>query len=259
MAFNYGDIPKEAFDKMRPELIEALRDKLPRHEEPAVQAFKVNVSPENVDAQQEHLGKELHMVDADGLWGIKIGNQGLSLSTKEYVSFDDMMSYLESFLSTVQPILKISHFSQVSLRNINLFKEIEGEPNKFEDIEERKYWGRHSIDSLSEDFNCAGAATRHVYYSRDFLSQIQLASGVVLPQQSYIPQEEWNIWKLRGAVPALSSVQLMIDISGIAYQAPINQPDKQKNLTQYSWEVVSQEFHDLHDLVNRVYTDLTKD
>lgn len=260
LGFNYGEISKEAFANMIPELIEALRSKLPNHGEQRVQSINFNVSDDNIDTKQEFLGREPLMVDAEGLWGVRIGNRGIALSTGKYVEFNETMRYFEELLDTLVPILKISHFSQVSLRNINLFKETEGEPNSFVDIKEGKHWGRQEIESLSSpNFLCAGAATKHIYYSTDYLSQLQLASGVVMEKQSYIPQNEWHVWKLRGEVPVLKEPHLMIDISGIAYQAPANEPTKQNILTEYSWDMVSGEFYRLHDLVNRVYTDITKD
>ncbi len=259
LGFQYGEIRKETFAKMIPDLIEALRHKLPNHDEQKVQAIKVNVTDNAVNTNQEILGQEPIMVDTEGLWGVKIGNQGIELSTGKYVEYNDAITYFSELLEDLVPILKISHFSQVSLRNINLFDEVNGNPNSFIDIKEGKHWGRQEIESLANGFKCSGAATKHVYYSNDFLSQIQLVSGIVMPNQTYIPQSEWNLWKLRGEIPSLKAVHLMIDISGTAFQVPANEPTKQKNLTEYTWGTVSDEFDKIHELINQIYTDITED
>ncbi|RLA02443.1 MAG: hypothetical protein DRQ47_06785 [Gammaproteobacteria bacterium] len=256
LGFGYGVISQEKFSQMIPDLSESLRNRLPVHTRQPVQAVKVSLANENLNAHPETLGEELYMVDAKGLWGVRIGNRGIAITVAKYLEFEAVMHYLEDILRTLADELRISHFSQVSLRNINLFKEVPGHPNKFADINEGVHWGRQEIAALSSGFPCTGAATKHVYQSANELIQLQLSSAVVMPSQSYIPQDEWGIWKLHGKIPALEETQLMIDISSVAFQSAT---DKLNGLSEYSWEMVSKEFNKLHDLVHKVYADITKD
>ena len=168
---------------------------------------------------------------------------------------------MKSILDVVVEILGITHFSRVMLRNINLFNEVPNTPNRFEDIKNDAYWGRQNFNTLEGGFRCNGASTRHEYFSLDYLTQVQLASGVVLPGQSFIPQNEWDIWKLRGGVPIQqeSTAQLLVDISGVNFQAPVNVPEKQNNVSEYSWEAVEKSFNELHQVINSVYSDITEE
>jgi uncharacterized protein (TIGR04255 family) len=256
LGLNYGEISKEKFEQMIPDLIEALRHKLPIHDQRPVQGVKVSVSNENLEARPENIGLELHMVDSKGIWGVRIGNGGIAISTAEYVAYDEVMTYLEELFDILANELRISHFSQVSLRNLNLFKEEVGQSNKFTDIKDGIHWGRQEIATLSSGYPCSGAATKHIYNSVDGSIQIQLSSAVVLENQSFIPQNEWSIWNLHGHIPVSKETQLMIDISSSAFQTD---SERRNRLVDYSWEEVSKEFNKLHDLVNQVYTDITKD
>lgn len=257
----YSQLPKELFKENLPRLIESLRTRLPRFDTPDVNDITVNVNGDSVAAQKNAQGKELHLVDAVGSFGVKIGNQGLSISCDKYVDYEELLSFFTWVIGEVSNILNISHFSRLSLRNINLFTEIVEQVNKFEDIRDPSYWGRQEFATLNGTFSCSGAATRHEYLSTDYLKHININSGVVLPihNQSYIPQDEWNIWKLRGAIPTLEKVSLLIDISATSFVSPVNQPELQNNVVEFNIEVVKEKLNELHKLVNSVYFDITKD
>ncbi len=259
LGFIYSPIPKQKFAELVSQLEDSLRVKLPRYETPAVNNIVVNVTDNNVATQQNTAGKELHMVDANGMFGVKIGDAGVAISAAEYVSYDDLVAFAKWIIENVVTILNVTHFSRLSLRNINLFKEVEGSPNTFRDIRNGTYWGRQEFPTLDDDFSCTGAATRHEYFSNDYLTHLQLLSGVVMNNQSYIPQEEWNIWRLRGEIPSAGKVQLLVDISGTSFQAPMNEPEKQNNVTEYNWDLVENELNSLHAIVNKVYFDITKE
>jgi len=259
LGFVYSPIPEKTFTKLIPKLADSLRAHLPRYEEHSISGITVNVTGDTVAAQQEAQGLELHMVDAEGLWGIKIGNNGLSLSSSKYVAYEEMIPYFKSIMEIITEVLNITHFSRVKLRNINLFAETAGKPNSFENIREKEYWGRQEFDALEGAYLCNGASTRHEYFSKNYLQHIQLASGVVMGGQSYIPQDEWDIWRLRGEIPVEKEVKLLVDISGTSFQAPVNSPEKQNNVTEYQWTLVEECLNNLHDIVNRVYSDITKD
>lgn len=259
LGFVYSPIPKQKFADLVPQLEDSLRVKLPRYDTPAVNDIVVNVTDNNVATQQNAAGKELHMVDASGMFGVKIGDAGIAISAAEYVSYEELVTFARWVIEEVVSILNVTHFSRLSLRNINLFEEVEGSPNTFKDIRNGTYWGRQEFPTLNDGFKCNGAATRHEYFSDDYLTHLQLLSAVVMNNQSYIPQEEWNIWRLRGEIPSAGKVQLLVDISGTGFQAPINNPEKQRNVTEYSWELVEKELKSLHEIVNKVYFDITKE
>lgn len=257
----YSQLPKELFKENLPRLIESLRTNLPRFDTPDVNDIMVNVSGASIAAQTTEQGKELHLVDAVGKFGVKVGNQGLSVSCDKYVKYEELLSFFDWVIEEVEKTIRISHFSRLTLRNINLFKETTDQANKFQDIRDASYWGRQEFSTLNNAFACSGAATRHEYLSKDYLKHININSGVVLPShnQSYIPQDEWNIWKLRGAIPTLREVNLLIDISATSFVSPVNQPELQNNVVEFNIEVVKEKLNELHKLVNSVYFDITKD
>tara|TARA_R110002072_G_scaffold235441_1_gene392990 strand:- start:6 stop:824 length:819 start_codon:yes stop_codon:yes gene_type:complete len=258
--FVYSPVPSEVFSGRLPDLTNRLRRYLPRHEPHTISGFRLQVNESGVATQQiNESHQELHMVDAQGLWGVKVGNTGVSFSASNYVSFEDSVTYIEEIVAIIAEVLEIYYFSRVSLRNINLFGLLPGEDNRFQDIQDESYWGRQEFETLQDGFVCNGASTRHEYFSHDYQTQIQLASGVVLRKQSYIPQDEWDIWKLRGGIPVQneSDAMLLIDINGTRSEAPMNVPDQQNNVTEYRWEHVRRSFELLHEVVNSVYFDIT--
>lgn len=260
LGFIYAPIPQEMFSKQIPELADALRGKLPRYEIKSINDISVNISDNNVATQQATVASELHMVDATGLWGLKIGNNGLSLSTSEYVDYDAAVSFLEGIIGIIVDILGVTHFSRTTLRNINLFDEKPNDPNMFNDIKNNDYWGRQEFPTLKSGYICNGAATRHEYFSHTYTEHIQILSGIVIgTHQSFIPHDEWDIWRLRGEIPRAGKTQLLIDIAVTSFQGQMNKPEKQNNVTPYNWEAVLRDFDKLHLIVNKVYSDITTD
>jgi len=259
-SFAYSPVPSEKFSERLSELADQLRRYFPRNEAPSMKGFQIQINDGGVATQQvEEVQRELHMVDAQGLWAVKIGNSGVSFSTAKYVSYDDSITYIETIVGVITDVLGVYHFSHVSLRNINLFDHRAGNDNQFEDIKNGEYWGRQEFETLQTGFICNGASTRHVYFSHDYKTQMQLSSGIVLKGQSPIPQEEWPIWKLRGSVPVQneSVAMLLVDINGSRHEAPFNNPEQQNNVSEYTWEAVKQSFDELHEVVNSVYFDIT--
>lgn len=261
ISISYSQVPKESFKECLPSLINKLRTKLPRFDTPDVNDIFVNFNDGEVATQKAEHGKELHLVDAKGNYGVKIGNQGLSVSCAQYVPYDELLSFFIPVIETVSDLLNIHFFARLSLRNINLFKEDQHIRDQFEDIRDANYWGRQELQTLNANFSCSGAATRHEYLSNDYLKHITINSGVVLPahNQSYIPQDEWNIWRLRGAIPTLQEITLLIDINASSFVSPINKPEQQNNLEEFDIVVVKDKLNELHELVNSVYSDITKD
>ena len=258
--FVYAHIPSEVFAERLPELTNKLRRYLPRNESPAINGFRVCINEEGIATQQvEEVHRELHMVDAQGLWGVKIGNTGVFFSASKYVSYEESIAYIEGIARDIADVLEIYHFSRVSLRNVNLFGLIPGETNRFEDIKNENYWGPQEFETLQAGYVCNGASTRHEYFSHDYKTQIQLASGIVLKGQSHIPQDEWGMWKLRGGVPVQNEADamLLVDINSTRFEAPVNIPEQQHNVSEYSWDAIKQSFDDLHKVVNSVYLDIT--
>lgn len=259
LGFRYTPVSQESFARTLPTLTDALRDKLPRFDTPTLNGVRFNISSNAIATQQEEQSQELHMVDAKGLWGVKIGNTGLSISASSYISHEDLRAYANSIIEPVVETLKVTHFSRTTLRNINLFEEDPTKPNQFIDIENCHYWGRQDFKTLKNNFLCQGAATRHEYFSNNHEKHIQVTSGVVMEKQSYIPQEEWDIWRLRGEIPSANRTQLLVDITCNGFEAPMNNPKKQNNVTEYTWEKAEQRLDELHVILNNVYSDITTD
>lgn len=252
----YSDVPHAIFNQQHQSVIEALRQKFPRFDVSTVNNIRLNLSEKQLNTEQISSNLEVHMVDAAGKLGIKIGNQGVFLSVDGYIPFEKLLSEFESVVESIHSALSITHFSQVHLRNINLFPKTAS--GTFEDIRNQIYWGTQDFPTLSNNkFLCNGAATRHEYFSHDYKKLLQISSGVVLGEtHSYIPQEEWNIWRLRGGVPVAKEVNLLIDITGVNHQAPVNEPEKKDNVEEYSWDEISGQLSSLHKDVNSVYGDI---
>lgn len=258
LGLTYGAISQENFAKKIPDIADSLRSRFPNRTEQRIQDINIDMAADEVSTTISSPAKECLVVDAKGKWGVTIGNQGIKLSVDGYAEYDETLEYFKWVLKVLSPILNVLHFSQVSLRNINLFAEVEGQPNRFADIQERKHWGRQEIEYLTTDFTCSGAATKHIYYSSDYLNQIQLSSGIVMEGQSYIPRTEWAVWSLRGKIPSVPMRHLMIDITATSYQAPVNEPSMQIIMSEYSWADVALEFEKLHTLVNGTYFDIVE-
>lgn len=254
VGLSYSAIPSETFKKNHQDLIEVLRPKFPRFVTPVVKSISLNLGNEAQDTEQTS-NMEIHMVSADGKLGIKIGNQGVFFSVDGYISFEELIIEFESVVDSVCSVLAITHFFQVYLRNINLFPEVSS--SEFKDIRDENYWGRQSLSTLSGGFSCSGAATRHEYFSSDYMRQLQISSAVILgAKRSYIPQDEWDIWRLRGVIPVVKDVELQIDITGIMQQSPANQPERQLEVKEFNWDEISKQLKLLHDDINGVYGDI---
>lgn len=254
VGLSYSAIPAEVFENNHQRLIEELRPNFPRYDVPKVNNIQFNLSGEQLNTEQIS-NIEVHMVSADGKYGIKIGNQGVFFSVAGYTPFKELISEFRLVVKSIHSILAITHFSQVRLRNINLFPEIK--PNKFKDIRNEHYWGKQSLSTLTDGFSCNGAATRHEYFSSDFMRSLHISSAVIIgAKHSYIPQDEWDIWRLRGSVPVVQDVELQIDILGIMQQAPANEPERQHEVREYNWDEISTQLQLLHDDINGVYSDI---
>lgn len=250
----YSAVPPEIFRKNHQDVIEVLRSKFPRFDVAEVNDIHLNLSGEQLNTEKKR-NVEIYMVSADGKLGIKIGNQGVFLSIDGYLPFNELVDEFKLIVENVTSTLSITHFSQVILRNINLFPEISA--NIFGDIRNQADWGRQSLSTLSQDFLCNGAATRHEYLSRDFTRRIQISSGIVMAgTHSYIPQEEWAIWRLRGGLPVAEDVNLLIDITGVQHQSSIKDSEKQHIVKEYDWNEIVKQLGALHDDVNGVYSDI---
>lgn len=254
MGLIYAPIPPEIFRNSYQNVIEALRSKFPRYDAPEISDIHFNLSGEQLNTEKKR-NIEIYMVSADGMLGIRIGNQGVFFSIDGYLPFDEMLEEFKSIVETITATLSITHFSQVHLRNINLFPEVAS--NQFADIRDHNYWGRQSFPALSRSYSCNGAATRHEYTSQDSTKRLQISSGVVMAgTQSYIPQDEWMMWRLRGRLPVAEEVNLLIDITGIKHQAAINDPAKQNFVSEYNWDEIAKQLTLLHGDVNNVYGEI---
>ena len=260
VGFTFSKIPLQKFIEVMADLTEELRPIFPTHELKDIQTVVINYDTKTQSQSQEVTteAKELFMVDADGNIGFKLSNQGLAISTNEYVSYEDLIETMQVIIGACVEKLKITHFSDLYLRNINLFK-TEDNKSDFKDIQNKEYWGSQSFSTLAKDYSCQGASTRHEYFSNDYMNKIQLVSGVILPKQnlSYIPQNNWDIWMLRGGIPTIDELHLVIDIIVQRFQAPANLAKEQSKVTKYSWTALRAEFDTIHSIINNVYSDIT--
>lgn len=254
---SYSRIPSKKFIESLDILIERFRRDYPTQDTKDLNNIKIDFGPGETPKKEHTIDKELLLIDADGKYGLKIGNESLSLSVNGYVEYEEMIKRFEQACDNVKEVLDISHFSQVSLRNINTF---DGEGNNnFKDIKDSNIWGRQDFSSLSSSFNCSGAATRHEYISNDNFKTLHIASSVVMHGRSYIPQNEWDIWNLRGNIPIINNekIILLIDLIGTHYQYPLHEPEKKNTVNIFDWDQIKEQLAENHKLVNSVYSDIT--
>jgi uncharacterized protein (TIGR04255 family) len=255
MGLVYAKVPPESFNSQIDNLAESLRRKFPVHKTSDVNEFLLNLADNSITTKHSVVGRELHMADADGVWGLKVGNLGVSLSLPSYSPYQVMVDRFESIMGSISDVLDISHFSRVVLRNINLFSETQD--GGFHDIKNDSIWGTQNFDTLDIGYSCSGAATRHEYLSDNHKIQLQILSSVVMPGRSHIPQEEWDMWKLRGIpIPTSDEVKLLVDISGTGNTHPVSEPNYQEKIKEYRWETVASSFDELHELIFNVYKDI---
>lgn len=249
---SYSSIPK--FSDFLDNLIASLRKEYPTQTIKDLHTIKIPLNDGIPSGGQQVSGKELLLIDAEGKYGLKIGNAGLSMSVDGYTEYNEMISRFEVICNSVKEVLDISHFSQVTIRNINLFK---AKGSGFEDIKERDIWGKQDFESLKElQFSCSGAATRHEYFSEN--KTLHVVSSIVLEGRSYIPQEEWDIWDFRGQIPAVDSeAKLLIELVGAHHQYSLNEPHKKNKLSPFDWEIIKEQLKESHHLVNKIYNDIT--
>lgn len=263
MGIAYAELSSKEFQSKIDSLIDTLRQHFPTHT-----VFTQNQILIQFGAAQSNTPPEtgpnfeLHMVDANGLYGVKISKGSISLSTSEYVSYEDMCEMMHVVSEKVRTVLELSHVKNLSLKNINLFKHSPtAEQDAFEDIKEGKYWGRQNFPTLDHDFDCSGASTRHEYVSKDRSTLITIVSGIVMgdQSQSYIPPNEWDIWTLRKSIPVKPGMHLLIDISAMGNSTP-NEPINKNSLAPYKgWETLQSNYDRLRGMVNNVYSNIAKD
>ena len=77
-----------------------------------------------------------------------------------------------------------------------------------------------------------------------------------MPNQTYIPPEEWSSWSLRGRPPIIEGETpvLSIDIMGKNYPDNIKLY-KGKSL-KYEWNTINNKLNDLHNSINLVYSNI---
>lgn len=259
LGLTYAPINVASFATKTPELMEALRGDYPSQKINQIQDINIDIDADGVATRLAPQGEEVLMVDADGKWGVTIGNLGVRLTVDEYVAYDSCVSKFKALMDVVAPILKIDYFTVITLRNINLFEEITNSPNRFTHINEDRYWGRQELRSLEKDYSCGGAATKHIYHTHDFKMRVQLTSSVVIQGQTFVPRPEWPLWEIRGEVPAAKKTHLMIDIAAESFQYPLDEPSQKNKMTRYEWSVVENELNKLHDNINQIYGNIVKE
>lgn len=256
-SLSYPKISNKEFVGSIEVLIKKLRRNYPTYAVKEISTIKIDLTDKENPSNKKSIEKELMLVDANGDYGLKINRESVSLSINGYVEYLTMVDHFEEVCNEIKGTLGIFHFSQVGIRNINVFSE---DKDGYKDIKDRDIWGRQDFDSLNSNFRCSGAATRHEYISTDELKSLHIASSVVMEGRSYIPQDEWDIWNLRGEIPAIGEeAKLLIDLIGTHFQHSIREPEKKNKVSQFDWSEIKEQLKRNHDFVNSVYEDLTKD
>lgn len=261
LSFNFSEITPDSFSKNIQSVIESLRKSFPRFRIQRLNEIEINFGQENLNANNNSRDGMLQMLDAEGLFGIKVDYKSINVSVAKYVQFSELLQKFEKIMDVITTKLEISHYSSISLRNINLFDQLEN-TDCFEDIQNSSIWGTHDFNTLfSNNFTCQGAATRHEYIKEDGMTALQISSAILFKKHSYIPGNEWDIWKFRGEIPTANpakDVQLLIDIMCSKYTAALNSPEK-NNVGEYEWRRVKEDIEQMHNLINGAYQDIVKE
>lgn len=263
---NFSAIPDEIFESKCGELIESLRSLFPIYNRQQLNRIEFKFDDLEAHAPIKHSASQLCMLDANLIFGIKLSANELCLTVDKYQGFTEALGLFSTTLGKINEILKISHFQSVSMRNINVF-DLKTEVvdsvriESFDGIRNQKIWGSQPLDVLDDNFLCSGSTTRHEYINLQSGLKINISSGVGQPNQSYIPQADFDIWQMRGNIPIKDAHFLVVDINGIYNQIKPGSSGTNENrptpLAVFSLEVIQSQFSACHELINQIYDEIS--
>ncbi|EPR5524696.1 TIGR04255 family protein [Vibrio parahaemolyticus] len=238
-------------------LQEALRDRFPKSKMPRMQAFNIDLTnPNSIQVDQDG-AHELHMVSADNVHALKIGNQGFDYSIRGYVSYEHQREMFLHVVDLAMRTMDVKYVGHLSVHNINMFAfDAEGAAAN---IRENSPFAAKD-KGIDDSWQHVGAATRHDYELDDGLVGLVIHSTIAQEGQSFIPQPEWELWQLMGGIPVVQERSLLLTIAVAHNQEGKAQRTPQGvSLVNLDLEDVANKFDLVHEHLNRTYDSITKE
>lgn len=239
-------------------LQEALRDRFPKSNMPRFQSFNIDLTnPNSVHIDQDGGVHELHMVSADNIHALKIGNQGFDYSVRGYVEYEQQREMFLYVVGLVMHIMEVKYFGLLSLHNINMFAfDAEGAAANIR--ENSPFAATHK--EIDDVWQRVGAATRHDYELDDGLIGLVVNSTIAQQGQSFVPQPEWELWQFMGGIPVVQERSLLLTISVVHHQKEKAQRTPQEfSLVKLELADVATKLDLIHGLLNSTYDSITKE
>lgn len=238
-------------------LQEALRDRFPKSHMPRVQALNIDFTNPNAVQVDQDGAYELHMVSADNVHALKVGNQGFDYSVRNYVPFKEQKEMFLHVVSMVMRAMDVKYVGHMSIQNINMLTfDSEGAAAN---IRENSPFAV-TDKGIDEAWQRVGAATRHDYELDDGLIGLVVHSTIANKGQSFIPQPEWELWQFMGGIPVVQERSLLLTIAVAHHQQGKEQRTPQGvSLVSLDLQDVENKFDQIHEHLNRTYDSITKE
>ncbi|GAM63936.1 hypothetical protein JCM19232_2346 [Vibrio ishigakensis] len=238
-------------------LQEALRDRFPKSHMPRVQALNIDLTNPNAVQVDQDGAYELHMVSADNVHALKIGNQGFDYSIRNYAPFEAQKEMFLHVVRMVMHAMDVKYVGHISMQNINMLAfDAEGAAAN---IRENSPFAV-TDKGIDEAWQRVGAATRHDYELDDGLIGLVVHSTIAHEGQSFIPQPEWELWQFMGGIPVVQERSLLLTISVAHHQQGKEQRAPQgMSLVNLDLQDVENKFDHIHEHLNRTYGSITKE
>lgn len=239
-------------------LQEALRPRFPIYLIPNIQSVSINMSNAQASVVDNNGMVELHMVSADRLYALQIGNLGMDLTASKYVEFDQQKEMFLFVVNEIKNIFDIKYLAQLFIHNTNMLDV--NESGIAENIKTESSFNVLENNSLDGGWSCIGAATRQDYLQENGLIGMTVHSSIAHPGQSFVPQPDWGLWQLMGAIPVIDKKCLLLNIS-VAH----NQQERTKLSSQglsfvpFDLSDVETKLDIIHSYLNKTYDAITKE
>jgi len=258
ISIRFEQVGKESFKDKLESLSELLRTRFPTYEKPQVQSVSINMANPHVPVVNNDDGAiELHMVSANNMHALLIGNQGFDYIVRDYIDYKVQKEMFIFVVEAVQTIMNIKFVGLILLQNINIFEfNTDGlainikNDSPFNVLE----------NSFTTDWTCVGAATRQDYVLENGLLGMNVSSTIAHQGQSFAPQHEWGLWQMMGGIPVLKNRKLILTISVVHnQQATHGKKAPGLNFVDFDLAKIGEDIDQIHEHLNNTYESITKE
>ncbi|ANN29628.1 TPA: TIGR04255 family protein [Vibrio vulnificus] len=257
ISIRFEQLVAEQFNSKLPGLQELLRVRFPTYQTPRVESFNINVSNPNSVQIDKNGATELYMSSADNMHALQIGNQGFDYTVRGYVEFEEQKEMFLFVLNAIYSVMDVKFIGHLSIRNINLFN-----INEEGVVPNIKADSPFNISENSgiDDWIQMGAGTRRDYVLENGLLGMAVNSSIAVQGQSYVPQQEWQLWQMTGGVPAVMEKSLLLMIFVAHNQKDFASRGQAGNvLVDLNIANIEEQLTRIHDLLNQTFASITKE